>query len=114
MAIKAKTALVALILGVTLAPNVSFAVAHRETERDIAPGTNEGPGTPGGLPNPGGSGDDGQSPPMNVPSDSSASGQQGTSSMPPSAPSTNAGSSGWWQGPSSDDAVTGAHRRTAE
>jgi hypothetical protein len=114
MASKVKTALVALLLGLVLAPNVSFAVEHRETERDIAPGTDEGPGTPGGLPNPGGRGDDGQSPPMNVPYDSSGSGQEGTSSIPPSAPGTNAGSSSWFQTPSSTDAVTGAHRRTSE
>jgi hypothetical protein len=114
MAIKVKTALVALLLGVVLAPNVSFAVEHRETERDIAPGSDDGPGTPDGLPNPGGSGNDGQSPPMNVPSDSGAGGQQGTSALPSNAPSPNAGSSNWWQPPASDDAVTGAHRRTTE
>ena len=112
MAIKVKTALVALLLGVVLAPNVSFAVSHRETERDIPPGSNDGPGTPDGLPNPGGSGD-GQTPPMNNPSYNSDGGQQGSSAVPSSSPSTDFGSSDW-QAPSSDDAVTGAHRRTAE
>jgi hypothetical protein len=111
MAINAKTALVALLLALTIAPTASFA-AHRETERDIAPGSNEGPGTPGGLPNPGAADNDGQSPAQSLPSYGSDSAQPATTSAPADQDAT-AGSSDW-QMPSSTDAVTGAHRRTAE
>jgi hypothetical protein len=110
MSINVKTALVALLLGLTLAPTVSYAVEHRETERDIAPGSDEGPGTPGGLPNPGALGNDGQSPALNVPSTDSYS-SFGSSSSPTAEQGAALGSSDW-QAPSSTDAVTGAHRRT--
>jgi hypothetical protein len=111
MTINAKTALVALLLGLTLVPAVSYAAEHRETERDIAPGSSEGPGTPGGLPNPGALGNDGQSPSLNVPS-AGYSGL-GSSSSPTAEQGAALGSSDW-QAPSSTDEVTGAHRRSAE
>src|SRR3954469_20940927 len=94
MSTTVKTALVALLLGLNLAPSVSFA-AHRETERDIAPGSDAGPGTPGGLVNPGDRDNDGQSPAMNVPTTDSYGAGQGTSSSSWSAPGADSGSSDW-------------------
>jgi hypothetical protein len=109
---KAKITLGGLLVAMAIAPTVSVA-QHRETERDIAPGSSSGPGTPGGVPNPGNVTTPGQqsTPPQGTPSSGSSSEQRGTSS-----PSTQpgAGPSSSSPGPGTDDAVTGGRRRTEQ
>lgn len=109
---KAKITLAALLVATAFAPTVSVA-QHRETERDIAPGSTSGPGTPGGVPNPGNATPPGQqsTPPQGTRSSGSSSEQRGTPS-PTAQPGASPGSSS--PGPGTDDAVTGARRRTEQ